>query len=159
MSMLDQADADGVILVSDDPRMPREAMEESPVWGLDTGPETLTQQSFIEECDINTIVRKYMDVGAPVDWREPLYGDFSEIPDYQTAFEVVQAAADSFAALPSTIRTRFGNDPAQMMAFLADDANREESYTLGLRERPKPSDTDRLVSAIGELKPEAPPAK
>lgn len=151
MSMLDQIDRHGLVVVSDKPRTPEQAIQESGLFGLDTGEESYVQQSFIEECDINNIVRKYMDVGAQRDLREPIYGDFSEVPDYQEAFEVVRTASDAFAALPSDVRTRFGNDPGQMIAFLADEKNLEESYSLGLRVKPQPTDTDRVVTAIKEI--------
>lgn len=153
MSMLDQVNEHGEFLVHDKPRTPQEAIEESGLFGLDTGQDSYTQQSFIEECDINNIVRKYMDVGAQRDLREPIYGDFSEVPDYQEAFEIVQRAADSFAGLSSDVRTRFANDPGNMIAFLADEKNLEESYTLGLRARPVKGDADRIIDALDGLKP------
>lgn len=153
MSMLDQHDPEtGEMRCHDKPRHPHEAIEESGLWSLDTGTESFVQQSFAEECDINNIVRKYQDVGSfgPQD-REPIFGDFTEIPDYQDAFEIVRAASESFNSLPSDVRTRFGNDPGLMMAFLADEANNEESYKLGLRVKPAPSETDRVVDAISSL--------
>lgn len=154
MSMLDQVNSDGEFVVSDEVRTPQKAIAESYLFAFDTGSESYVQQSFAEECDINNIVRKYMDVGAPLNERVPMYGDFSEVPDYQGAFEIVERAAASFASLPSEVRTRFGNDPGLMMDFLADERNLEESYQLGLRVKTPPSDTDRLVDAI---KASAPP--
>lgn len=157
MSMLDQVNpVTGEFLVHDKPRHPHEAIEESGLWALDTGQDSYVQQSFADECDINTIVRKYQDVGAlPGDDRQPIFGDFSEIPDYQDAFDIVHRASESFSALSSDVRTRFGNDPGQLMAFLADPANNDESFKLGLRQKPPPSDTDRIVAAIGAQAPQA----
>ena len=41
-------------------------------------------------------------------------------------------------ALPSRVRRRFDNDPAELMEFLADEANREEAVMLGLIEKEEP---------------------
>lgn len=102
---------------------------------------SLTQQHFKEECDINTIVRRYAVTGVMpnVNPKPPIYGDFSEVPDYQAAFAAVAHAGELFASLPSAVRDRFGNDPARMIAFLQDSANRAEAEKLGLIEPAKAS--------------------
>ena len=41
-------------------------------------------------------------------------------------------ARESFAMLPSSIRKRFDNDPGLLLAFLDDENNREEAFSLGL---------------------------
>jgi len=101
--------------------------------GLACEEPTLAQQHFKEECDINTILYKFNVTGllpeAPL---SPRYGDFTGIGDYHTALNRVIAAQDEFDALPAQIRARFENDPAKLIEFLDDDANRPEAEELGL---------------------------
>lgn len=102
--------------------------------GLDCSVEkSLTQQSFAEECDINTIVRRFGLSGElPVNQRAPTYGDFTGVSDYKSALEAVMAAEDAFMQLPAHVRARFENDPQAFVAFCSDEKNREEAIKLGL---------------------------
>lgn len=95
---------------------------------------SLTHQSMRDECDINLIMAKYQSTGLieHVNQFEGNYGDFLHAVDYQSAINVVMAANDAFASLPSSIRDRFSNDPAQFLDFVHDDNNREEMIKLGL---------------------------
>ncbi len=104
--------------------------------GLACEEPSLAQQHFKEECDINTILQKFNITGilpeAPL---SPRYGDFSGIGDYHTALNRVIAAQEEFEALPAQIRARFDNDPAKLIEFLDDEANRPEAENLGLVEK------------------------
>jgi phage internal scaffolding protein len=104
--------------------------------GLACEEPSLAQQHFKEECDINTILQKFNITGllpeAPL---SPRYGDFSGIGDYHTALNRVIAAQDEFEALPAQIRARFDNDPAKLIEFLDDEANRPVAEELGLVEK------------------------
>jgi phage internal scaffolding protein len=104
--------------------------------GLACEEPSLAQQHFKEECDINTILQKFSITGLlPESPLSPRYGDFSGISDYHTALNRVIAAQDEFEALPAQIRARFDNDPAKLIEFLDNDANRPEAEDLGLVER------------------------
>jgi phage internal scaffolding protein len=106
------------------------ASEESALYCEDP---SRTKQSFKEECDINTILKRFNITGQlPVGPLQPQYGDFSGVFDYQTALNAVIAAQDSFNALPATLRNRFANDPAAFVDFCSDESNREEMIRLGL---------------------------
>ena len=106
------------------------ASEESALYCEDP---SRTKQSFKEECDINTILKRFNITGqVPVGPLQPQYGDFSGVIDYQTALNAVIAAQDSFNALPATLRNRFANDPAAFVDFCSDESNREEMIRLGL---------------------------
>lgn len=106
---------------------------------------SMAQQHMKDECDINTIVSRFGVTGqlpdAPV--RAPTYGDFTGIVDYRTALDAIIAADVSFMALPAAIRERFDNDPALLVDFCSDPANRSEAIDLGLV--PPPSKPDGLV--------------
>ncbi|WNK14480.1 MAG: internal scaffolding protein [Microvirus sp.] len=106
--------------------------------GLDfTNEETLTQQQFAEECDINTIVRRFGLTGEmPTDLRMPVSGDFTGISDFQTAMNVVTSAQEEFMRMPAELRYRFNNDPARILQFLNDATNKDEAIKLGLLPEP-----------------------
>lgn len=92
-----------------------------------------TQQSFVEECDVNNILKRYRDLNAlPSSAVQPLFGDFSNLPSYHEAMNVVAQANQAFAALPAELRARFQNDPARYLDFVGDDSNYEEARKLGL---------------------------
>jgi phage internal scaffolding protein len=94
---------------------------------------SLTKQSFRDECDINTILRKFNVTGQlPVGSVQPQYGDFSGITDYQSALNAVMAAQDSFLQLPAKVRAKFDNDPALFVEFASNEANKDEMKALGL---------------------------
>jgi len=91
-----------------------------------------TIQSAKDESDINTIVRKFGLTGEfPNDLKMPQSGDFTDVPDFHTAMNLVRTAQEEFLRVPAEIRARFSNDPARLMAFVEDDANRDEARKLG----------------------------
>lgn len=101
--------------------------------GLCCDDDSLAQQNFAEECDINTIVRRFGLTGQlPENLRPPQYGDFDQITDYQSALNAVRLAGERFMEMPAELRAEFQNDPQRLMDFLADDKNRDRAVTLGL---------------------------
>lgn len=97
------------------------------------GEESLTHQEFKEECDINTIMARYVQTGvAPTDARMASYGDFAEAPDFQEAQAILLRAGEQFAALPGPVRARFENDPVKFLEFVHDSKNLDEAFKLGL---------------------------
>lgn len=92
-----------------------------------------TLQSFKDDADINCIIARYENTGVLVDpsvpvSRTPNYGDFSEMPDFQTAQNVIVAANNAFNSLSSKIRERFGNDPAAFFDFVRNLKKGSEEY-------------------------------
>lgn len=106
--------------------------------GLKCEDESLAVESAKEEADINTIVRRFGLTGElPDDVRMPQSGDFTGIPDFHTAMNLVRATQEEFLRVPAAIRDRFGNDPQKLMTFLDDEANRDEARKLGfLKDEP-----------------------
>lgn len=103
--------------------------------GLACEEPSLAQQHFKDECDINNILRQFNITGLlPESPLSPRYGDFTGISDYHTALNRVISAQNEFDALPAQIRARFDNDPANLIEFLNDEANRPEAEELGLVE-------------------------
>ena len=119
--------------------------------GLSCPEPTLAQQNFKDECDINHIVRQFGLTGElPGKPLSPQYGDFSGVLDYHSAVNAVLAAQDDFMELPAQMRSRFNNDPAQLIDFLSNEENREEATKLGLVAA-KPISEPEIP--IGEVKP------
>lgn len=96
--------------------------------------ESMTHQSFKQECDINHILKKYnrTQMLTHINKIQGNYGDFSGVQDYQTSLNQVIQAQDSFLALSSDLRKRFGNDPVNFLEFVNNPANYAESAKLGL---------------------------
>lgn len=110
-----------------------DTMEASDASGLSCPEESLAQQHAKDECDINTIVRRFGLTGElPSGVRAPQYGDFTEATDYHTAMNAVISANHAFMQLPADIRARFNNDAGAFVDFCSDDKNREEAKALGL---------------------------
>lgn len=87
--------------------------------GVFTGSETLVQQQFREETDINTIVRRFGLTGAlPPNVTPAMYGDFTGITDFETAQDMVNRVREGFLRLPAELRERFGNDPARLADYV-----------------------------------------
>lgn len=89
--------------------------------------EPVTKQSFKAETDVNNIIKRFDRDGVLSHIREgaPLYLDVSDMPDYRTALDTVNAIDDNFMELPAALRLQFDNDPAQWLDFV-NSATREE---------------------------------
>ena len=105
----------------------------------------LLLQSFKDDADINCIIARYENTGVLVDptvpvSRTPDYGDFSDLPTYQEAQNVIIAAKNAFDSLSSKIRERFGNDPAAYFDFVQSLKEGSEEYveaiSLGIINKP-----------------------
>lgn len=105
---------------------PAEAMEFDPSTDI-------TDQDSKEEADINNIMAAYLrGEPLPANVRMATYGDFYDAPDFHQAQVILTTAQEQFNALPSSVRTRFDNDPARFLAFVHDRSNLEEARKLGL---------------------------
>lgn len=108
-----------------------------------TCPEpTLTQQADRHETDINYIMKRYEKTGQLPAPRTPgIYGDFTGASDYRTTLDQLTAAQDTFMALPANTRKYFNNNPAELLEFVNNKANREKAIELGLIDKPIPATT------------------
>jgi len=117
--------------------------------------DSLTHQSFKDECDINRIMLKWQKTGMVehANHFQGSYGDFTNVPtDYQEAMNQVINTQEMFSSLPSSIRKRFGNDPAAFLDFVEDPDNRDEMARMGLL-KPQPKVEDVIET---DPKPKAP---
>jgi len=82
--------------------------------------ETIVQQHYAVDHDINTILRRFKVTGAlPLggNMSEPVYGDFTGIEDYESAVEKVRRAQEDFMRLPPELREKFGNNPGGLIEY------------------------------------------
>lgn len=113
--------------------------------------ESVVQQQFAEEVDINTIVRRFGLTGElPNGVNMPVSGDFTGVTDFHTAMNLIRQSEAAFAELPAEVRERFANDPARVISFLDDEKNREEAIRLGIVAKPEEKTRD-VVAAVDEL--------
>lgn len=122
-----------------------------------TGPNR-TKQEFAQESDINYIMERYRVTGQlPAGGsRAAVFADVSEIGSFANVLERVHAAEDSFNSLPASLRSRFRNDPVQLIEFLQDSRNRDEAVKLGLI--PKKEEVSPVPAPEGPAKSNTPKA-
>lgn len=110
--------------------------------------ESMTHQSFRDECDISNIMRKYQKTGLVSHMTKAIaqYGDFSDVPDYQAALNIVIEAEDAFLDLPAEVRLKFGNDPGQFLEFCSNPDNRDEMVEMGMIIPPK-EDSSSIIQS------------
>lgn len=116
---------------------------------------SLTQQHYAKDVDVNTIVNRHMrggfgrslaNIGNPGVPRQPIFGDFTSI-DYQEMLNKVTDIDNIFRRLPAKVRSRFRNDPTQVIRFCEDPANMKEAVKLGLMVLPE----GQVMTETGEI--------
>lgn len=122
---------------------------------------SLARQEFAEESDINSIMKKYERTGImPMSDRQPFYGDFTDLPSYMDAQNIIIAADEAFSSLPANVRREFDNDPAKFVEFASDKKNLDKMREWGLAEPLEPVQADPAVDGppAGGPAPKAPEA-
>lgn len=121
--------------------------------------ETMTKGSFKDSLDINRIMARYRKTGQLPPGRQGRFEDLGPPIDYQEAVQTVLDANQAFMDLPAAVRDRFGNDPTQILYFLADEQNRPEAERMGLvkkkEEPPGPPEAVGGTAASSTAKPGA----
>ena len=105
------------------------------------GGVSMTDQQYKRDCDINVILQQFAIKGQAPTARSGVYGDFSDIGDFRNCLDRINRAKGEFDALPSEIRSRFGNDPETYVEFVLNPANVDECVKLGLRVVHQPEET------------------
>lgn len=97
------------------------------------GPEpSVTRAEFADDCDINSILKKYQRTGAINHFSKysPHYGDFTSL-DLQQAHNLLIQSQQMFAELPSTVRD-YVKTPEGFLDFVQNPANKAKMAELGL---------------------------
>lgn len=104
---------------------------------VDTGTETLVQQHFKEEVDINTIVRRFgLTAELPAWSRQGMYGDFTGISDFDSAVDRIRHTQAAFMGLPAEIRDHFKNDPGELVRYASSVSEEEFDRMVSARTEP-----------------------
>lgn len=95
---------------------------------------SLTSQEFIDETNLNTIMRRYTSRGVLPEGnpRRPIYGDFMEVGEYLDAQQKFITAREQFLTLPAKLRSQLNNNPAEFLVWITDPANHKHAQELGL---------------------------
>ena len=97
--------------------------------------KSLAKQADKDQADIHKIMKKYQRTGLlPIRQATPITGVLPAVESYQDALQIVIDAKTTFEALPSNIREKFGEDPAQFLAFATDETNLQAMREMGLAE-------------------------
>lgn len=120
--------------------------------------------SFKNSADVNNIIAKYKKTQLwPGRQLHASHMDWYSIPDLKTAMDVVARAQSMFNELPAHVRSRFKNDPSNLLDFIRDPKNQNEAAQLGLANPsfvPASNDDDSTTTMSGNptaqgLKPTA----
>lgn len=92
-----------------------------------------TEQAHAKQTDINYILKDYTRTGfiKHANRNEGRYDDVSAV-DFQDAMNIIATANSMFENLPSTIRKRFNNNPAEFLDFVQNPDNGPEMEKLGI---------------------------
>ncbi|QXP08653.1 MAG: internal scaffolding protein [Arizlama microvirus] len=116
---------------------------------------TLTEQAHKDVCNVNKIIKKYDKTGliSHVSKVNAQYGDVSGM-EFRQAVEMIMKVNTEFAAMPSEVRSRFKNDPANLLNFMSNPLNRDEAIKIGLIKQSWTKETDGVGEkvALGENK-------
>lgn len=114
-----------------------------------------TKQSFAEECDVNSIVKRH-DARALVQslsLAERTYADVTTFQDFHQVMNTLVQAEQDFQQLPSEARAIFDNDVANWLDTAHDADKRNALVDLGLL-----PETERVTLPAAASAAAAPPA-
>ena len=107
--------------------------------GLTCEDESLTQQQFKDECDIDCILRRYDQTGVLVDplseRRLAQFGDFSNLPSFAEYQNRLAEVSEYFMSLPPDIRSNFANDVGIFIEAIGNPDNESKLVELGILEK------------------------
>ena len=121
--------------------------------------ETLTQQNFKDETDLNMMIRKYGVLPvSEVNWKE---FDATVIPqDYQQLQNMLREADQAFMDLPADVRKAADNDPQKFLAMVESQQaeikkqERESAKAVKAAEAGRDSSVDPAQAVDADKTPE-----
>lgn len=100
---------------------------------LITPEPSLTDQSQIDACDVNLIMRDFAKTGVlPGVNKEAVFADVSTATSYHDAMNIVLNAENQFMSLDAKTRKEFDNDPAHFLEFVENPKNAARLVEMGL---------------------------
>lgn len=114
--------------------------------------ESKTKQSFRDEVNINSIVKKYFKTKdrSLLEAKEIFYADFSQDVDLASAYLAIDKAESNFMELSAETRAYFDNDPVKFFETFRDpDKIKNLPEELGLV-KPKPLASETESGGMSE---------
>lgn len=123
-----------------------------------------TKQSFKDESDLNVLVKRFTprDLQAIANSNvSPMYGDVSDIPDFQSAQNNVRRITEYFEGLPSDVRNTYGNSVSEFVSQMSRPENADRAVELGFLASPQPAveTPSRGSEGVAEVAEPAPVAE
>lgn len=113
-----------------------------------TAEEGRTRQSDAQAADINFTIRKYnlqpLELEPGWSGRAGAFLDISDMPDYQSALNMVRVAEEAFMELPPAIRDKFDNSHVVMLDAWDKGTHQDVFEEIGYLER-KPAERPAVV--------------
>ena len=115
-------------------------------YGIEEYGESLTKQTFKDECDVNKILDRFARTGAisHLEQRGAEYGDFSDVTDLEDAYARIKRGEQIFSELPSELRNEFQNNPWAFFRYVNDPRNEGRLKEL----LPKIAEAGRVMPAV-----------
>lgn len=109
---------------------------------------TKTDQSFRKDCDVNTIISKFKKTGqiTHLARNQGVYADLSTVTDLLSSLNQVKQAEEAFMTIPSELRYRLNNSPAEFVEWINDPKNNEEAIKYGLKSRSEIPDEPKTLT-------------
>ncbi len=106
---------------------------------------SLAKQSFRDECNINTIMKKFEKTGIAehLNTFKGEYGSFINYEDYHSSLNKILEAKETFFKIPAQIRAKFDNDPSKFLQFTQDPKNHDQMVDMGLANKKEPSEAPK----------------
>lgn len=123
---------------------------------------SLTRQEFLDECDINQIMANMEANGviSHVNRAEPMFLDWTKVPDLRGSLDAMRQASASFYSLDAKIRREFDNSPEAFVEFAQDPVNLEQMRKWGLAPLPVPEAPPVRVELVDKkVVPVVPPVE
>lgn len=94
---------------------------------------SMTRGDMADDCDINKLMERYgWDNLTHINKANPIYLDWTELPDLQGSMEVYNQVRESFMSLPASVRKDFENEPEKFLAFAQDEKNVDKMREYGM---------------------------
>jgi len=116
------------------------------------------EQSHKDEVNINNIIKRHgMDLIAKTAQLQQFTYDDNPNNDFQESMNAILQAEKSFSSIPSDIRKKFDNDPAQFLDFIHNKDNQQQLVDWGLANAPEKVSPVEVIVTNSETPPETPP--
>lgn len=91
--------------------------------GLTFKKPSLCKPQFASDCDLHTIVDRFMRTGQLPESsrRQPLEGDFTQVEDFQAIQDRCVSLRQQFEMMPLEVRNKFNNDPVAWASSVLDN--------------------------------------